>query len=429
MAPRLAWGLLQPGHHVLVRHRGETEWHERVVTALHRYPEAVCLTPNEDHYLHDFEADIEEVALLGPRRGVPAEIRRKKDPIIMFEKAYSPNQLARALAEGDRLLREELATRSAPRVRLRGKQPLLPITGEAGARRSAGGGSPPGVEAQATASGGAASEHLWVLAEPLPEYEIGLDVTELLVRSSVAQGHGLVLVGGRLARAEHVAVKELAAWQERRVLELQQLLGIAADGVKQELEDARILPVERDHQGHRRRGFASGVQAFSEQDFGEWGLEGPRTVRYCYGEICKNGMGPISRFEKWKHENKATADDYGLDILDLVAEVAECAVTVDQLDVSNLECFERLERRRQFVEEVYRQRAEETKLTKSKDPTSITEQAFYGRPKMAGGAIIDPRLLAHVSKKAQEESELLRQQRKALEARGMTPGKGGGRGK
>ena len=46
------------------------------------------------------------------------------------------------------------------------------------------------------------------------------------------------------------------------------------------------------------------------------------------------------------------------------------------------------------MEEVYRQRAEEAKVQKTKDPTSITEQAFYGRPKMAGGAIIDPRLLS-----------------------------------
>ena len=106
------------------------------------------------------------------------------------------------------------------------------------------------------------------------------------------EGHGLVQVGGRLARAELVSLKELAVWRQRRVLELQRLLGIAVDGVKQELVDARVLPVERDHQGHRRRGFASGVLAFTEQDLGDWGLEGPCTARYCFGEICNNGQGP-----------------------------------------------------------------------------------------------------------------------------------------
>ncbi len=46
---------------------------------------------------------------------------------------------------------------------------------------------------------------------------------------------------------------------------------------------------------------------------------------------------------------------------------------------------------------------------------------------MAGGAIVSPHLIAHVAKKAGEDSEILRQQRKALESRGLAVPKAGGK--
>ena len=106
-------------------------------------------------------------------------------------------------------------------------------------------------------------------------------------------------------------------------------------------------------------------------------------------------------------------------MLELIADVCEAAVCSDGLDISNCMSFERLERRRQMIEEGYRQRLEEQKMSKalSKDPSQITASAFAGKTKMAGGALVCPELITYVSKKAMEDSELVRQQRKALEAR------------
>ena len=47
------------------------------------------------------------------------------------------------------------------------------------------------------------------------------------------------------------------------------------------------------------------------------------------------------------------------------------------------------------------------------------EPQSNGGPRMADGAITCPALIAHVARKAHEDSELPRQQQKALEARGL----------
>lgn len=106
----------------------------------------------------------------------------------------------------------------------------------------------------------------------------------------------------------------------------------------------------------------------------------------------------------------------------------ELALCRDQLDVSNLLCFERLERRCQMVEESYRQRHEQQRLLKAagQNITALTSEIFEGKHKMAGGAIVAPALIEHVAKRAAESSVILKQQRKALEARGPAAPKAAG---
>ena len=74
-----------------------------------------------------------------------------------------------------------------------------------------------------------------------------------------------------------------------------------------------------------------------------------------------------------------------------------------------------------MVEEAYRQRADEQKLMEAASHSAavLTSELFRGRARMAGGALISPLLIEFVAKKAGENSEILKQQRKALEARGL----------
>ena len=56
-------------------------------------------------------------------------------------------------------------------------------------------------------------------------------------------------------------------------------------------------------------------------------------------------------------------------------------------------------------------------LNSAKDVMPTFASHFDGRPKMAGGAIVAPALLKAVADKAAAENDIIKQQRKALEAR------------
>ena len=137
----------------------------------------------------------------------------------------------------------------------------------------------------------------------------------------------------------------------------------------------------------------------------------------------------MQRVRQWKLDNRLGDEDAGVDFAELAAEMMEAAICRDQLQVSNLLCFEILERKRQMVEEAYRQRADEQKLLKAASSSAavLTSELFRGRSRMASGAIISPLLIEYVAKKAGENSEILKQQRKALEARGLAAPKAAGK--
>jgi hypothetical protein len=98
-------------------------------------------------------------------------------------------------------------------------------------------------------------------------------------------------------------------------------------------------------------------------------------------------------------------------------EIIELAVEYDQLDIPNLSSFARLCRRQQFIEEGHRQKLEEQRLAKVKDVAGVISEHFSGRPRMLGGAIISPALLKSAADRAAQDNELVKQQRKAADAR------------
>ena len=136
-------------------------------------------------------------------------------------------------------------------------------------------------------------------------------------------------------------------------------------------------------------------------------------------ERCKVGGGPKARHFRWRTDNNLKEDDAGVCEREVGSEILKAAVVYDQLDISNLASFEHLCRHMQFIEEGYRQKAEEKRLDKSKDVTSAMAEHFGGKPRMAGGAIVSPALLKHVSEKAAQDYEILKQQRKAAEVRAL----------
>ena len=426
---------LRAGQHVLVKFIGENEFHERILTSQVQGHLWMALTPDEDHYPHHLVEDVSEIFLVGPRGGVPVKASRQGLLTYRFRNKYSVDMLDAVIAEGATLAAEELFPRSRPLRRLRGKQagpPVLPLGKLAPGRASAPhlprpaieDDEPPRDKVESVDLLGApsGSDGVWLLAEPSEGYEIGLDVGAMVIDSTRYGRHALVKLHSGVRRSELVKLTAVDAW----VMDVKAQWSAACGsrlGTPREAEppsDARTLPVRRE--GDRRfRAFKESVDQFTEQEMVDWDIEGPRTVRYCAKEVSKNGLGPSTRYHQWRVNNKLDEGDAGLALCELISEVVEVAVCRDQLDISNLLCFEHLERKRQWIEEGYRQRLEDSRFQKSqgKDGSALTAEAFSGRPRMAGGAIICPALIAHVARKAHEDSELLRQQRKALEARGL----------
>ena len=368
------------------------------------------LTPDEDHYI-ERRSDYVEMVQLGPRGGPPEALRRAHVEIHRFDEFYYREQLTEIFEEGRRIAADArlavVAVGAGPR-RLTGKRPV--------------GGAAPAAAAVSPAR----VDEMFILAEPTKARDVGADVSDQTVVCRFPPLTGtdlLVKVDGMIVRAKAVKVEDGVKWSEERRSFLKDRLGLAAGaGPTTEpafLEDARTLPVLYDARGERGRAFASGVSVLDPQIFEDWPYDPPRTALYYAKEIGKLGFGPVARHEKWMIDNKLTQDDVGVSEHEVGSEILETLLAYDQVDISNLAGVERLVRRLQFIEEGYRQKLESKRMEKSTDFSGSMAEHFSGKPRMAGGAIVSPALLKHAAEKAAQDNDILKQQRKAAEVRGL----------
>lgn len=409
------------GSRVLVRHVGEVEFHERLITAFRadRYP--VMLTPQEDHYVHPDE-DIEEVVMCGVRGGIPAAVRASGVYVQRFTGGYSAEELRQVFDEGAGIAAEGVPE-TRPSRRLTGKgpadrRPLLPLAA----------GDVPVVEVGESAK--ESEGGVWTLVTPMGSMSIGTDMSNCR-RVAEWKNHGLVLVGGEVGQVQKMELSEVLGYSETRLLELRECLGVpagtttprAVENDDLNSEEARVLKPLWNRQGVRFRGFGDAVGMFDPQDYEDWPLSIPRTAAWVCGEIAKLNFGPNARHEKWKNDNRLVDDDACVVEHEILSEILELSTCYDQLDISNLAGHERLCRRLQFVEEGYRQRLEEKRMATNKDLTATLSEHFSGRPRMAGGAIVSPALLKHAAEKAALDNDIVKQQRKAAETRALLKNK------
>ena len=444
------------GDYVMVRHRGEKEYQERLITFKSSLDDRmVMLTPDEDHYAVEPSSWFDAVYPEGRRGGLASTVRKSGELVYRFDQRYGPAELARILEEGRAIALAE------GMIRARGPSAIV----------AKGAGAPPPLPAPRPApvdaagkllsrvTGKRAPDHVprlplaldgdtkWRLAEPTELDDIGMDVSTRLIAGTTVGTNALCSIRGQAARAELVSDADFTVWVasyqeywDRVVRRCAALLTpraeevpppdrAAEEEVAAEDSDARILPVILDELGRREVRFQDAVKRLTETSFPDWDLDGPRTVLYCVREVSRTGAPPIQRVRQWKLDNRLGDDDAGVDFAEFAAEMMETAICRDQLQVSNLLCFEILERKRQMVEEAYRQRADEQKLLKAASSSAavLTSELFRGRSRMAGGAIISPLLIEYVAKKSGENSEILKQQRKALEVRGLAAPKAAGK--
>ena len=81
-------------------------------------------------------------------------------------------------------------------------------------------------------------------------------------------------------------------------------------------------------------------------------LEGPRTVRFVCKEIAREGLLPFALSHRWPVDSPLAAIASFAVAHELISGVLEMCAVTDQLELSNLTCFERLARRLQHVWQV-----------------------------------------------------------------------------
>ena len=129
-------------------------------------------------------------------------------------------------------------------------------------------------------------------------------------------------------------------------------------------------------------------------------------------EVARTGMGPVSRHNAWRHENKLEENSHLCSTHEMLSEVVELLACVDQLDLTNLSGAEAASRHLQFIEFEVKKKAEASK-------TADGSECFLGRGKKTGGALVCPELTRWVAEKSAKDSMILKEQRKAAEERSL----------
>ena len=98
----------------------------------------------------------------------------------------------------------------------------------------------------------------------------------------------------------------------------------------------------------------------------------------------------------------------------------ESALTVDQIDATNLVCMEHLSRRGQLIEHYHKER-HRVEVERASGKKGVMEmeggEVFMGMTGEEGILMISPQLVAHVSKEMERQGSIDKASRKAREER------------
>jgi hypothetical protein len=416
MPPRRAAGQLSreeiaaylPEQRVYLKYPGDDLWHERILAARGSSPqEWIVITPTLDVHEEDIRATGVLGYAAGARGGLPVPLRTLR--VFRFNEAelveYQDTLRADVADIAELITDQEPAPPLPPPP---APPPLLPhapparrvnqkTTEDAEVRPEGVKPVPPDPEA------GAQDGEVWVALEARCGFSLGDPVD--VVKSGVEFWR----MGDRgVARSNGVEVMSVG------------LVGsLAADGGG--VGDLRVLPFLTTP-GPVARSFESAVLALSESPGTKWAVLGPRSVKWLCAAILEQGPGPRQRHYWWRSVLRLTASDNGVDDHCFLSDVIETAVCCDQLNVSELQCFEKIARRLQLWEEVYSVKLRKAEGGEEVDGWLDERAIFLGQGKSRGHALVCPLLEEWVAKQLEKESAVLKERRKAREERQLAGG-------
>jgi hypothetical protein len=139
-------------------------------------------------------------------------------------------------------------------------------------------------------------------------------------------------------------------------------------------------------------------------------LEGPRTADWILQNVAQmTGAGFGVRHTRWVRESGVSQNDRSVYEHQLLSKVLEAAISVDRLNAKNLMSIELVARRLQLIEEVI--------ADNPSQPSWENSNLYMGWSERRGGALMDPTLRAHVATRLSAETAILKERRKAREAK------------
>ena len=174
--------------------------------------------------------------------------------------------------------------------------------------------------------------------------------------------------------------------------------------------DARVLAVKRGSSGERRRRYVDSLCDLTETEWAGWPVRGPRTASWCLQFIGEQDIGPRSRHTKWRTECDLTVMDPGVSEHELCMRLIDLAVTWDQINITELACFELVVRRAQLSEFRYRDR-----MCGSLE--NDDDHLFMGVGETRGLIMVAPALEEFLAAQLAKESAVMKERRKMREER------------
>ena len=182
-----------------------------------------------------------------------------------------------------------------------------------------------------------------------------------------------------------------------------------------------MYPLTYDNNGKRHLRFHEGVKYMREETIVDFPIEGDRSLSWLYQFTVDHGGTFDGRHTKWTTELRIDHDSAAYHIHDMLGFALDLAVTWDQLDAVNLACLEVIGRAYMLVEETSgTMKIEGIEHYKGRDVSGSLRR----------GIALAPKLAKHTTDKLSQQTEIMKQRRKAREeifaSKGR--GRGGGRG-
>lgn len=197
-------------------------------------------------------------------------------------------------------------------------------------------------------------------------------------------------------------------------------LQLGAKKAAEDEQDLRVLPVLFDTAEERWRTVAEAVPDFTDVDFEDFPLQGPRTIGHDTRQLRRLNLDFTQHHESWLKKSGVRASDRSVHEHSAICRTLNLMMCYDQLNLCGLASAEALNRRRSLIEHAHQGRPDAPSYEGAED--------FLGVREAADGSIMDPALTSHVAKKQATRAEIMKQTRLAAEEKRLSK-KGDGKGK